>query len=686
MIGLQLIAKSVAIWVCAQTFVAVRVFGQSPDAALERLEEQAFKQAAALVGPSVVQIQTVGGLDRVGSLLTGTGPTTGVVVSADGYVISSAFNFVSKPASVLVTLPDGRRFPARVVANDRSRMLTLLKIEAADLVFARAAPKSSFRVGQWAIALGRTFEGPTPNVSVGIVSALNRVWGKAVQTDANVSPMNYGGPLVDIQGRVLGILVPLSPDQGSDVAGVEWYDSGIGFAIPLDDIERSLERLKSGEDLSPGLLGIAFKGRDLYAAEPIIDRVRYNSPAQQAGLKSGDLILEVDGQKVVRVAQVKQALGNKLAGDAVAFRIQRGDDEIEARATLVEQLEPYESAFLGILPAREPRGTEAAAGVSLRFVYPDSPAAHAGLKPKDRIVRFNDAGVANAPELMDLVSRLRPGDNATLVFLHDEKESTAEVTLTSVPNAVPADLRPAVIPSPEKPQPDPEKPKPNPDNAKNEAQPASAEPDGSPRTGRFTDKLPAGEHEFWAYVPEEYNPAYTYSLMVWLHPHGDTMEAAAFKMWKPICDQRGIILLAPKAEKIAGWNPNEAEAVKAAVDYFRSAYAVDPTRVFVHSYSTGGSFAALAAFKHRDLFRGLALAAAPIRIAPPENEPDFRFQFHFVCGDRDNLHPLVERTVKGLRDLKYPASLTTVPGHEHKYPAGEHIDEIARWADMLDRI
>ncbi|MGH7129294.1 MAG: trypsin-like peptidase domain-containing protein, partial [Planctomycetaceae bacterium] len=131
---------------------------RAADAELEALEEQAFKQAAALVEPSIVRVQTVGGLDRVGGVLTGTGPTTGVIVSADGYIVSSAFNFAAKPASILVQLPDGRRFPAREVATDRLKMLTLIKIEAADLVPAVAAPSGEIKVGQWAIALGRTYE------------------------------------------------------------------------------------------------------------------------------------------------------------------------------------------------------------------------------------------------------------------------------------------------------------------------------------------------------------------------------------------------------------------------------------------------------------------------------------------------------------------------------------------------
>ena len=87
------------------------------DEKTEALEEQAFKQAAAYVSPSIVRILTTGGKDRVGRILTSTGPTTGVVVSSDGYVISSAFNFASRPSSILVQLPDERRFPAKLVAG-----------------------------------------------------------------------------------------------------------------------------------------------------------------------------------------------------------------------------------------------------------------------------------------------------------------------------------------------------------------------------------------------------------------------------------------------------------------------------------------------------------------------------------------------------------------------------------------
>ena len=224
------------------------------DEDLSLREEDAFKSAVDRVAPSVVKIETFGGLERVGEVLVGTGPTTGLAVSADGYIISSAFNFAQKPAQILVHLDDGTRLSAKLVATDHSRMLVLLKVTlpaGKSLAVPVAAPRGEMTVGQWAIALGRTFDSAKPSMSIGIVSALNRIWGKAIQTDAKISPNNYGGPLVDIRGRVLGVLVPMSPMAADELAGVEWYDSGIGFAVPLEDVFQPLDRLKRGMTCIP---------------------------------------------------------------------------------------------------------------------------------------------------------------------------------------------------------------------------------------------------------------------------------------------------------------------------------------------------------------------------------------------------------------------------------------------------
>lgn len=641
---------------------ASHTFAQDkPD--VETLEERAFKQATALAEPSILQIETVGGLDRVGQVLANDGPTTGVAVSKDGYIISSSFNFINKPTSIVVRLPDGRPLPAKVVATDSSKMLTLLKVEANDLVPAKAAPKKDLQVGQWAIAMGRTYDNTLPSASVGIVSALDRIWGRAIQTDAKTSPVNYGGPLVDIEGRVMGITVPLSTRGKNEAAGVEWYDGGIGFAIPLEDVYRVMDRLKSGEDLKPGLMGISFKGAGLLGGDPKIDRVRPNSPAAQAGFKAGDVITEVDGSKIIRQAGVKHALGKKYSGDKVAMTVKRGDETISKELTLIAELTPYESAFLGILPIREGENEKLGAGVGVRVVYPDSPAKTVGLENRDRIVKFDGKDITDAATLTDLVSRFKPGEKATIEWKRDDKEFTKEVELASIPNSVLGELRSTpYLPPKEK-------------------------PEEFPKTGHFDDTAPDGETSYWCYVPGDYNPAYPYSLMVWVHPPDDTMEAELLKIWKPICQQRGIILVGPRAGNISKWTPNETTVMKDIAEDLIKRYSIDESRVFVHSWSNSGAIAYQLAFKFREVFRGICTVGAPIGGRPPENDPNYRFQFHLVCGEKDPALARVKRSVDALQKVKYPASQTTVKDLDgNKYPPAAHIEEIARWADSLDRI
>ena len=226
------------------------------------------------VAPSVVRIETIGGREKIGKMLIGSGPTTGLIVDPDGYIISSAFNFVGKPTDIFVQLPDGTRHYAKLVARDKSRLLVLLKIDTKKpLPVCEIAPRSEMRVGQWTIAVGRTFESPQPNMAVGILSATNRVWGKAIQSDAAISPTNYGGPLVDIRGRVMGVLVPMARNNPIDeIAGVGNYDCGVGFAVPMEHIAKMLPRLKKGENLLPASVEANVQGYNMIA--PAADRDR----------------------------------------------------------------------------------------------------------------------------------------------------------------------------------------------------------------------------------------------------------------------------------------------------------------------------------------------------------------------------------------------------------------------------
>jgi len=652
------------------------VLGAPPDAQLEAAEELAFQQAAARVAPSIVKIETVGGLDRVSGQLVASGPTTGLIVDADGWIISSSFNFVAKPAQILVTTSNGKRLTANLVASDKSKMLSLLKVEAHDLPVPESAPRESLRVGQWAIALGRTLEGESPSVSVGIISALQRIWGKAIQTDAKVSPVNYGGPLVDIEGRVQGILVPLSPQGQDSVAGVEWYDSGIGFAIPLTDVMRTLEQLKKGVDLLPGLVGVNFKSRDEFAGVPELDRVRYESPAQKAGFKPGDIVEEFDGKPVNRIAQFRHILGTKYAGDKLRLTVKRGQEKYSSELTLVGELPAYEAPYLGILPKRTAPEQEASKGVAIRLVLRDSPAEQAGLKPLDRILKVNGMEVNDSSGLWDRLSRLRPADTVTLLTqTMTDDPRTIDLKLGEVPAAIPAELSPSLIPPPTKAEP-----------GNGDAPAAKEPPITEPPTGLISKKSIPHNQSYWAYVPQDYNPAYQYALVVWLHPAGDTFQAATLKAWKTQCEERGIIFLAPKAQLPIGWQPNETEFIKDLTEEFIKTYSIDRRRIVLHGMGAGGNLAYLLASQHRELFRGVLTIQTPTRLPPPDHEPDFRLQFFLVEQEKSPAAKMVKATADALRKLKFPVSYRALGGDPGAYPTPVDATEFGRWIDIMDRI
>jgi serine protease Do len=192
-------------------------FSCAPSAAEPTLaEEGAFQAAVARVAGAVVRIEPLA-LTAVTSgpeAAPGSGASTGTVV-APGFVLTTAFAVPDDVSDAVVVLPDGGRRAAKVKARGRSRGLVLLAVsglpEGSGVV---PVPRKALKPGQWAIAVGRGWSAAAPNVAVGIVSATNRAWGRAVQTDAAVSPVNYGGPLVDVAGRVIGVLAPLPAEPG----------------------------------------------------------------------------------------------------------------------------------------------------------------------------------------------------------------------------------------------------------------------------------------------------------------------------------------------------------------------------------------------------------------------------------------------------------------------------------------
>jgi serine protease Do len=681
--------RALAFFITAVVAAAVHSAACSARASSERsvdvAEEQAFRRAALSVGKSVVRIQTVGGIDRVGGMLTGTAATTGVVVSEDGFIVSSAFNFISKPSTILVHVEGERPFAARLVATDHLRMLTLLKIETAGLTPLRVVNGKKVEVGQWAIAVGRTYDSPESSVSIGIVSAVNRVWGKAIQTDAKVSPVNYGGPLIDVAGDALGVIVPLSPTAKEETAGVEWYDSGIGFAIPIDDVLASAARLKKGKDLFPGLLGVNMKESGI-DERPTIDHVRYDSPAEHAGIKAGDILAEIDGHAIGRHDEIKQVLGRKYAGDKVTVVVRRGDSSIHAEATLVDVLPPYEPGFLGILPARsadqKPHG-----GVAVRYVFPHSAAEQAGIVIGEQIERWNGKEMTVADQLSSAVRLLRPGTSAKAVIAHHGTRRTIDVKLIADIESVPRDLPAFHAPTIATPKDISQKTAAETNAEKNTEKKPTAEK--KPRTGLFHDALPGDSAPtYWAYIPESYSTQDVWGLVVWIAPARDSMEATILARWQTLCEERRLILLAPLPAETSGFNPNDLVGARQVVDHFVQTYRIDRNRVVVHSFAMGGRFATAFAFENREQIRGLALASSPLAAPPPETHPNFPFRFFLSYPDIGAARERFRAISKLLREMKYAVTLqtTNAAGRAVVYPAADAIAELARWVDSLDRI
>ncbi|MGO9109253.1 MAG: PDZ domain-containing protein [Thermoguttaceae bacterium] len=625
---------------------------------LDMLEQKALVDAVDRVAPSVVRIETIGGLERVDRVLFGAGPTTGLVVDPSGYIISSAFNFVNKPASILVRLPDGTRKPAKLVARDHNCQFVLLKIEPdRPLPVPQVAPQSEMRVGQWCVAVGRTFEESRPNMAVGILSALGRVWGKALQTDAPASPNNYGGPLVDIRGRVMGLLVPLSPQSAEEIAGVEWYDSGIGFAVPLEAIQKVLPKLRKGEDLYSGVAGVFMQAKNLYTGDTMIASCRPNSPAARAQFKAGDRIVEIGGRKIARAAEVKQEISRHYAGDKVHFVVLRGEKRIEADLELTSKLEPFQHGFLGILPIRS--GDDA--GVTVRYVYPDSPAAEAKIEPGDLIVSAAGDAVLDPDELRSAIAGFEPGMGLELEVRHNDQ--TRKVNLKMV--ELSSDLPPQALPP-----------------ARSQTEPGQGQ---KHKVGRITLNVPEFKNQAWAYVPERYDPAVPHGVVVWLHGSGVPDAAALLAQWQPLCDAADLVLVAPRAGASSGWQADEANYIEKLVGQVKAGYTVDPTRIVVFGRDAGASLALVSAFRSRELIRAAAVIDAGSMLPPPEIDPGHRLAIYLGTTKGSTQAQLIKITLARLKAAKVPVTVKDL-GKDARDLTPAEVAELVRWIDMLDRL
>ncbi len=659
---------------------------------LESREEAAVKAAAESVAPSVVQIRTIGGMDAVDGTLLADGPTTGLVISNDGYIISSAFNFAQEPASILVTFASGKQAPAELIATDHSRMLVLLKATGvSDLPVPTMAPLHEMHPGQWAIAVGRTFRADRTNVTVGIVSALNRMFGKVVQTDADVSLANYGGPLVDIRGRVLGVIVPMAPRGASEVAGTEWYDSGIGFAVPLAGLTERIEQMKKGHDLRPGLLGIGLEAKNPNSSPAALAAVRPDSPAGQAGLKKGDRIVELNGKPIKTQNDLRFLLGTAYSDDVVRLVAMRGKERIERTIKLAGELSAFRHAFLGILPMRpaavpttedgekpktasgDKKSGEKAAeakesdkvekGIAVRMVYDGSPAAEAGIQIGDRIVEINGSKIMSIDDALEAVNNIAPGSKVAVALLRGGQSVDRTLSTARLPTNIPSELPPAY-----------------------EATVAPNAPAAAPGGETRDLKLPEFRNKCRVYLPASHAAGQAQAALLWLQTPGEAKPDEIIREWRPICDRDGILLVVPSPAEDDHWDRTEFEYLRRLSERLLAQYKINAHRTVVCGEGQGGSIALPLALSSRDLFRGAASLAAPFprTLHVPQNEPTERLAIFAALPASKAAAVPITLGLRKVDEAGYNVATMTTASATGQLTDDER-NQLARWIDTLDR-
>ena len=654
--------------------------------------QEAIQNAARTASPFVVTIETSGGSEVVtlgrgargqdNFLRKGTGATTGVVVNSEGWIVSSAFNFLNKPTSIIVSIGQARHV-ARLVATDTTRSISILKIDSKTPQFAEIAPSNDLNVGQTVIALGRTLSGPDspPSVSVGIISALGRIQGKAIQTDAKISPINYGGPLLDLSGKVMGILVPLSPQGEGDGTGIEWYDSGIGFAIPLEHILKVLPKLMNGKDLQKGMLGILLKGSDPLMDPPEIGTAQTGLPAQKAGMQPGDRIVSVSGIPVTNQAQFQREMAKYYAGDKVDLVYRHGDKDV--RVSGIELISPTKNqaqASLGIFPVRDDEGK----GILIRHVIAKGPADSAGLAPGDRIlaarpILVQPSGAPPQPplqaaskftraDLAQLVDRVIPGmEIELLVQKNGQISSKSFKVMTGLAPETPPEMSPAT--------------------ASNRPIQGDRPGDKKIQAGLISGTNNSQDRTWKAFLPKNAGRE-IHGLVVWLHPPGkgrDKDLEEIINLWEGFLNRNKLVLLMPQSDTETGWNVSDATFINETVKTMQEMANIDTNRIVAHGFAQGGQMAGYLGMSGKGLYKGVA-AIGSIPANLPREAPDNAPAFFLSTGDRDPQLDAIKTAQNTIRNLGIPSYLYVMPQSGQQYLELGGLETLNRWIEALDGI
>ena len=351
---------------------------------------------------------------------------SGFIISSDGYVLTN-YHVVGEADEIVVRLQDRRELDAELIGSDPQSDLALIKVDASDLPVVDIGSSDDLQVGEWVLAIGAPF-GFDSSVTAGIVSAKGRSlptdnYVPFIQTDVAINPGNSGGPLFNLNGQVVGINSQIVSRSGGYM--------GLSFAIPIDLAMDVADQLRETGEVSRGWLGVLIQEVDRDLAESfgldkpmgaLVAQVQSGSPAAEAGLQPGDVIIAFNGREIQRSAQLPKWVGALKAGTEAEMTVVRDGDEKTLEVTVGElpdnpqagmagqpDQDQGESDKLGLevraASAAELARVKADHGVVITGVQ-DGPAARAGLSSGDLLVSLNGKPVDSLDAYREIAADL----------------------------------------------------------------------------------------------------------------------------------------------------------------------------------------------------------------------------------------------------------------------------------------
>jgi Do/DeqQ family serine protease len=344
---------------------------------------------------------------------------SGVLIDADRHVLTNE-HVVVGASRIRVSLPDGRNFDATLVGADPNNDLAVLQVETKDkLPWIPPGSSGDLMVGEPVIAIGNPF-GLSSTVTTGVISATNRsirtenrVYHGFIQTDASINPGNSGGPLLNAEGALIGVNSAVY--QGAQ---------GIGFAIPIDVAKRVVSELIAHGEVSPVWLGVSFQdlspelvsvlGLPPDTGGALVNKVHEGSPADRAGLKRGDVVTHVDGQRIEGAQGFFERLETATTGQVLELTLSRGGHTqvLPVKAEEVPRKVVFELALEMTGLELEPRK---GGGYAVRSVRAGSGSARVGLQAGDLVLGINGQALDDENALRRSVLALRGQAQALLV-------------------------------------------------------------------------------------------------------------------------------------------------------------------------------------------------------------------------------------------------------------------------------